>query len=286
MYLPDSIGVGYGPGGILGAGFYATAALATSAWSFRKVVRDYVGNCVQLSNGVTHVDVGWLPEDANGEIWLDGYTAADAIAAGYTGIRTLYDQAGVVDLTQRSFSLVTNPISLDLSATPMGRPAIVFGVPTAGENALHDNTNAGSLSNIFSGGGTMLFAGSFNSSATSASYVWSKGASNYHKYHNSTTMRFGTDRATTNGVFHKSSFPATAGDWWTTLMTYDEDNVANVPKWKVETGTYATGSVTTTPVGAKDTDAASKFSLGNRATGASGAMSGYISEFTIWDYIL
>lgn len=260
-------------------------ARAVAVWDFRKMVDSYTGNCITMSDGITDVDIGWFPPDEDGVVWVNTFDLFDAIAAGYTGVKTWYDQKGNADLTQRSFSLVTNPITVDISATPAGTPAIKFGAPGTGQNALHDNTNAGALSNVFDGGGMFAYSGSFNSSATSASYIFTKGSTNYIKYHNSSTIRFARDFTTTDGVFQKSSFPASAGTWWNVLLTYNTDATTNLPQWQIDNTAIVNAGVTTTPVGTPVSDAANKFSLGNRAVGAAGSMSGYISNFAIWDSI-
>ena len=255
-------------------------------WSFQKRVLEYAGNCIQLSDGTTHQDIGFLPQDDDGKYWVDGYAMFDAIASGKTHVRTWYDQYGNADLTQRSFSISVNPIVIDQYGTPAGTPAVIFGIPSAGQNALHDNVNGGILSDIFTGGGAILCSAYFSAAASSASYLWPKGSANYWKYHNSSTLRFAQDRATTDALFHKSSFPATANNWWTAMMDYNSDLTTYRPNWKVDNGAYGVGSVTTTPVGAVSSDAANKFSLGNRATGASGCMAGGISEFGLWDRLV
>lgn len=283
-YTIRSRGRGFGQG--VSSSVYALYAAAVAVYDFRKMVKSYSGNCITMSDGVTDADIGWFPEDENGVEWVNTFDLFDAIAQGYTGVKTLYDQKDNADLTQRTFSLVTNPITVDISATPTGTPALRFGAPTAGQNALHDNANAGALSNIFDTGGTIAMAGAFDASATSASYICSKGSANYIKYHNTSVTRFGQDFATTDAVFHKSGFPNTANTWWNALIAYDKSNVANIPSWQLDNDVLAQGSVTTTPVGAASSDTSNKFSLGNRATGSAGSMSGYISSFAMWDNIL
>lgn len=273
-------------GGYTKANLSSSYNNAVAVWSFQKQVGNYSGSCIQMSDGSSHTNIGWLPPDENGVTWVDGFALYDAIQEGKTGVRTWYDQKGNVDLTQRSFSLVTNPITIDMSATPAGTPAIVFESPASGQNALHDNANSGVLTDFFDGGGMFSVVGAFDANASSASYIWSKGSGNLFRYHNSSVIRLIVDFSGTNATFHRSSLDNSADAWWNLLVAYDKSSSSNIPYWQVNDEEYAVGFVTTTPTGEFSTDSSQKFSIGNRGVGSAGCMSGYISEFAIWDRIL
>lgn len=259
---------------------------AVSVWSFRKMVPSYTGNCIQMSDGTDHTDIGWLPEDDNGDVWVDGLALFDALSEGKTGVRTWYDQAGNANLTQRSFSTSVGPITVDMSATPAGTPAVMFGAPASTTNALHDDTNSGALTDFFSGGGMFSMVGSFDENATNGSYIWSKGAGSTMKYHNSSVLRMANDFSSTDSIFHNSPLDNTANNWWNILISYNSDDVANIPSWQVDDNEYGIGKITRAPVGSYVSDSSEKFSIGNRSPGGFGSLSGYISEFAIWDEIL
>lgn len=251
---------------------------SSAIWAYRKINSLYNGFCCQLSDGSSTENIGWAPEDQDtGIVWIDGYHAADAIASGKTIQSVWYDQIGSIDLTPRS--LISNAPILDLNATPESRPATFFSA--TGTNALIDNSNTGELTDLFSNGGMMAFTFAFLD-ASANSHIWSKGANNYLKYHNATTMRQYNPRATTSGIFERTGLNVSANAWNSMVIKYNESSTGNVPTWAINEESVVPCSTVTAPVGAKATDAAEKFAIGNREPGQNGGMGGFISEMILW----
>jgi hypothetical protein len=251
-------------------------------WSFRKLYSSYSGNCIQLSDGSNHTDIGWLPADSNGDIWFDGYAAAEAIAEGKTGIRTWYDQKENADLTQRTFS---TSLYLDLDATPSRTPAIYF--PLSGTNALHDDTNDGTLTDFFSYGGTIYFNGKFDSSAVdNKSAIYSKGEFNYLHYEDANTLELNSEKTVDSRFTYTEDSNNVVGlqNWFSTVIRYNETGIGTPPTILFNDNPQTTMTIDSVGSGSKVSDASNKFSIGNKPTTIpNSGMSGYISEFIIWD---